>query len=167
MRASLVNSEILGSTETSRFILNSRIPVDSLAETIFTNVLSILDVSAAYFKVGDYNVILIDWRDAAKHILYWPAAGSVPLVAKRVALLLNFLANDAGLNPDKTKIIGHSLGGHVAGLAARFTVDEIAEVIGESRSSIARACERKQRRQVESSKRNSSVFGAETIAIIK
>ncbi|KYN38152.1 Pancreatic triacylglycerol lipase [Trachymyrmex septentrionalis] len=82
----------------------------------------------AFLNVGDYNIILIDWRDAANH-LYLISARSAPLVSQRVAFLINFLENNAKLDPNKTVIIGHSLGAHVAGLSARFATGKIAEVI--------------------------------------
>lgn len=87
------------------------------------------DISA-YLSVGNYNIILIDWREAAGNLWYWKVAKSVPLVAKRVARLLDFLIQHADLDPAKTKMIGHSLGGHIVGLAARFTNKEISEVLG-------------------------------------
>ncbi|XP_011634417.1 lipase member H-A-like [Pogonomyrmex barbatus] len=83
----------------------------------------------AYLSIGDYNVILVDWRKAAESPLYWEAVQSVPLVAERVTKLIDFLQSEANLNPSNTKIIGHSLGGHLAGIAARFAKSKIAEII--------------------------------------
>ncbi|XP_012058730.1 PREDICTED: pancreatic lipase-related protein 2-like [Atta cephalotes] len=82
----------------------------------------------AFLNVGDYNIILIDWRDAANHS-YLMSVRSVPLVSQRVAFLINFLENNANLDPNKTVIIGHSLGAHIASLSARFAASKIAEVI--------------------------------------
>ncbi|XP_077277104.1 pancreatic triacylglycerol lipase-like [Temnothorax americanus] len=82
----------------------------------------------AYLNVSDYNVIMIDWREAAKH-LYWKSARSVPFVSQRVAFLIDFLENNAGLDPDRTTVIGYSLGAHVASLSARFATSEIGEVV--------------------------------------
>ncbi|XP_036143465.1 pancreatic triacylglycerol lipase isoform X4 [Monomorium pharaonis] len=83
----------------------------------------------AYLSVGDYNVILIDWREVAKH-LYVKAVRGMPLVSQRVALLIDFLENNANLDPDRTTVIGFSLGGHVAGLSARFATSKIGAVVG-------------------------------------
>jgi len=83
----------------------------------------------AYLKVSDYNVILVDWSKTAGDLWYWRVAQSVPLVAQRVTQLIDFLEREAGLDPSKTKIVGHSLGGHIAGLAARNAKGEIAEAI--------------------------------------
>ena len=90
-----------------------------------------MSISLAFLNVGDYNIILIDWRDAANHS-YLMSVRSVPLVSQRVAFLINFLENNANLDPNKTVIIGHSLGAHIASLSARFAASKIAEVIGKS-----------------------------------
>lgn len=105
----------------------------SLSEINFYFINVLILISAAYLSVDDYNVILIDWREAAADILYWAAANSVPFVAQRVAFLLDFLESKATLNPDTTTIIGYSLGAHVAGLGARFAMSEISEIVGKSR----------------------------------
>ncbi|KAG5338384.1 LIPP lipase, partial [Acromyrmex charruanus] len=83
----------------------------------------------AYLSIGHYNVILIDWSKAAGYLWYWKVARSVPLVAERVTQLIDFLQSQAGLDPSKTKVIGHSLGGHVVGLAARNANGNIAEAV--------------------------------------
>nr|XP_012215553.1 PREDICTED: pancreatic triacylglycerol lipase-like [Linepithema humile] len=83
----------------------------------------------AYLSVGDYNVILVDWQKTAKFLLYWKVVKSVPLVATLVANMINYLEKNFGLDPATTRAVGHSLGGHVISLAARFAKTEIAEVI--------------------------------------
>ncbi|XP_012539038.2 lipase member H isoform X2 [Monomorium pharaonis] len=83
----------------------------------------------AYLNTTDFNVILVDWSETAGNILYWSVVRSVPQIAQHVTQLIDFLEREAGLNPSTTKVIGHSLGGHVAGLAARNAKSEIAEVI--------------------------------------
>jgi len=82
--------------------------------------------------MDNYNIILIDWREAANSLLYWKAVKSVSFVAKHVADLIDFLEANVDLNVATTRTVGHSLGAHVAGLAARFASSEIAETIGES-----------------------------------
>ncbi|KAG5324356.1 LIPR2 protein, partial [Acromyrmex heyeri] len=89
------------------------------------------DIRDAYLNVGDYNIILIDWRAAANH-LYSKSARSTPIVSQYVALLIDFLENNASLDPDRTTIIGYSLGGHIASLSARFATGKIREVVGKS-----------------------------------
>ncbi|XP_072763430.1 pancreatic triacylglycerol lipase [Anoplolepis gracilipes] len=83
----------------------------------------------AFLSVGDYNVILVDWRKAAGSLWYWKVVKGVPLVAGLVTKLINFLEKDAGLNTSRIGLIGHSLGAHVVGLAARNANGNIAEVM--------------------------------------
>lgn len=89
-------------------------------------------ISSAYLRNGDYNVILVDWSKLAGNLWYWAVVQGVPLVAQRVTQLIDFLQSKANLDPSKTRVAGHSLGGHVAGLAARNANGDIAEVIGKS-----------------------------------
>lgn len=53
-------------------------------------------------------------------------------MAQRVSELIDFLQSEAGLDPSRIKLAGHSLGGHIAGLAARNAKSEISEVMGKS-----------------------------------
>ncbi|XP_017790226.1 PREDICTED: pancreatic lipase-related protein 2-like [Habropoda laboriosa] len=82
----------------------------------------------AFLKALDCNVVVIDWSSIAHNIAYSVVAKSVPDVAAHVASFVNFLRSKAGLNPSNTKLIGHSLGAHVASLSARL-VSNVAEVI--------------------------------------
>lgn len=102
----------------------------STTDSYFINIASL--ILLAYLNVSNYNVILVDWSKAAGNLWYWKVARSVPLVAQRVTELIDFLERKAGLDPSKTKVVGHSLGGHVVGLAARNAKSKIAEAIGKS-----------------------------------
>lgn len=75
----------------------------------------------------------MDWSTIADNMIYSQVAKSVPTVANRVAAFVNFLRAHAGLQTSKLKIIGHSLGAHIAGLSAREVskVSRVPEVIGE------------------------------------
>lgn len=55
---------------------------------------------------------------------------SVLPVAALVTDMINFLEKNFGLDPAMTRAVGHSLGGHVVGLAARLAESEIGEVVG-------------------------------------
>lgn len=87
---------------------------------------------SAFLNVWDSNVIIVDWGNIAKNLLYSVVAKSVPRVALRVADFVNFLQTSAGLRTSKLKIVGHSLGAHVAGLSALEIgrSSQVAEVIG-------------------------------------
>ncbi|XP_046609154.1 phospholipase A1 VesT1.02-like [Neodiprion virginianus] len=88
-----------------------------------------ITIRDAYLAEGDYNVIVIDWSSIAG-ALYVSASSSVRGVAARVSLMINFLSANAGLNVASTKLVGHSLGAHVSGIAARNAEGTIDAVIG-------------------------------------
>lgn len=88
-------------------------------------------MSLAYLNVSDYNIIVIDWREAAGSLWYWKVVRSVPLVAELVTKLIDLLEGNVNLNPVTTRLVGHSLGAHIVGLAARQAKSELAEVIGQ------------------------------------
>jgi len=96
----------------------------------------ITSISLAYLNVSDYNVILIDWREAAKQS-HLKAVKSVLFVAQRVAHLIDFLENNVDLDPVRTTVIGFSLGAHVASLSARFATSKIGEVVGKSNDKLS------------------------------
>ncbi|KAL3869913.1 hypothetical protein ACJMK2_042535 [Sinanodonta woodiana] len=64
---------------------------------------------------GNYNVIVIDWRHGADHIIYHQAAANIRLVAVEVAQLLMYLMDTFHITRDSIHLIGHSLGAHTAG----------------------------------------------------
>ncbi|XP_053981007.1 pancreatic lipase-related protein 2-like [Hylaeus volcanicus] len=85
----------------------------------------------AYLKAIDCNVIVMDWRNIAKNLIYSQVAKSVPLVAEHVTSFSSFLRSRMNLKASTTKMVGHSLGAHVMGLAARSLskTGQVAEVI--------------------------------------
>lgn len=88
-------------------------------------------VRDAFLKVRDCNVIVVDWSKIADHKDYIAVAKNVPRVASHVASFVNFMRTSAGLRTSNLKIIGHSLGAHVAGLCAREVgkLSRVAEVV--------------------------------------
>ncbi len=61
------------------------------------------------------NIVLVDWSEGAGDNLasYFRIIGHVQPVGDAIAAYMN----DAGLQPSQTMLIGHSLGGHIAGAA--------------------------------------------------
>nr|XP_033340631.1 pancreatic lipase-related protein 2-like [Megalopta genalis] len=72
----------------------------------------------AFLDVMDINVIVVDWSQIAKDVNYAQVAKSIPAVAEHVATFVNFMRRDSGLKSSTLKMIGHSLGAHVASIAA-------------------------------------------------
>ncbi|XP_078038270.1 uncharacterized protein LOC144470691 [Augochlora pura] len=84
-------------------------------------------VRDAYMEQGDYNVIGIDWGSIAFRPYGW-ASRRVPVVGKYCASFIDFLQSQ-GLDPSMLTVVGHSLGAHVAGLAARFAQSQVEHVV--------------------------------------
>lgn len=77
------------------------------------------EILKAYFDNGDYNIITLDWSALGSRNLFYPhARNQVPFVASKVAIFLNSLKAELGIQLEDLHIIGHSLGAHIAGVAA-------------------------------------------------
>lgn len=75
----------------------------------------------------DCNVIVIDWNAGASTD-YIRAVRYVPLVGAKVGELLDWL-NTLGVPFSNFHILGHSLGGHVAGISGRSATRGVVEYI--------------------------------------
>ncbi|XP_029174266.1 phospholipase A1-like [Nylanderia fulva] len=82
----------------------------------------------AYINNEDSNVIVIDWSKITLRNYVW-ATNRVVMVGEFVSTMINFLAKQ-GMDLSKTVLIGHSLGAHVVGIAARNAEGEINFVVG-------------------------------------
>ncbi|XP_026666464.1 lipoprotein lipase-like [Ceratina calcarata] len=94
--------------ETSLFINGWKETIDSEDVQLITG---------AYLQATDDNVLAVDYRKLSKR-LYTTSVSYVEPIGKALANSLNSMF-DAGLNPMKLHIIGHSLGAHVAGNVGR------------------------------------------------
>lgn len=99
----------------------------SALNQIIANALSLF-VTAAYIQHGDYNVIVIDWSKITFRPYVW-ASNHVKKVGHFVSTMINFLAKH-GMDLSKTTMVGHSLGAHVVGIAARETEGNVNYVVG-------------------------------------
>ena len=76
-------------------------------------------------------MIVIDWSILAAVPWYDTATNNVPLVGNKAGDLINFLVRENVTQLSKIHFVGHSLGAHVAGIAARrVTGGKIARVSG-------------------------------------
>ncbi|XP_011878188.1 PREDICTED: pancreatic triacylglycerol lipase-like [Vollenhovia emeryi] len=107
-------------TKPTRFVthgwMNSR---DSVACTL---------VRDAYLQYDNYNVIVVDWSSISIRPYIW-ASRRVMLVGRFVATMINFLVKH-GMDSSQTVLVGHSLGAHVVGIAARSANSDISYVVG-------------------------------------
>ncbi|CRL03996.1 CLUMA_CG017114, isoform A, partial [Clunio marinus] len=82
----------------------------------------------AYLNHGEYNVFVVDWSPLCQPPCYIAAVHNMKTVAHCVAKSFTFLRN-AGLRPDKTTCVGHSLGAHICGLMANHLNFRLERII--------------------------------------
>ncbi|KAH9519054.1 Inactive pancreatic lipase- protein 1 [Bulinus truncatus] len=76
----------------------------------------------------DYNVIIVDWS-AGLSSLYTQAAANTRVVGAQIAYLIQKIMNITEIASSDFHIIGHSLGGHVAGYAGE-RIKELGRITG-------------------------------------
>ncbi|XP_046750691.1 pancreatic triacylglycerol lipase-like [Diprion similis] len=81
----------------------------------------------AYLAEDDYNVVVVDWSKITFR-LYGFARRRITMVGGYVAEMIDYLETK-GMNVTELIVVGHSLGGHVAGLAARQAVKTVGYVV--------------------------------------
>ncbi|KAG7204328.1 hypothetical protein KM043_002146 [Ampulex compressa] len=81
-----------------------------------------------YMAHGDYNIIVVDWSKITFRPYIW-ASRRVKMVGNFVSTMVDFLAKH-GMDLSQTTMVGHSLGAHVMGLAARKTEGTVNYVVG-------------------------------------
>ncbi|CAN7947834.1 unnamed protein product, partial [Ixodes pacificus] len=69
-----------------------------------------------FLLVGDYNVIIVDWR-GGNGLPYTQATANTRLVGAEISLMIEKLEKVFGADPQTFHILGHSLGSHAAGYA--------------------------------------------------
>lgn len=84
--------------------------------------------AAAYLRNEDSNVIVVDWGSISRRPYIW-ASNRVVMVGQFVSTMIDFL-EEQGADLSKTTLIGHSLGAHVVGLAARNAQSKVNFVVG-------------------------------------
>uniref|UniRef100_A0A6P7F8K9 Phospholipase A1-like n=1 Tax=Diabrotica virgifera virgifera TaxID=50390 RepID=A0A6P7F8K9_DIAVI len=87
-------------------------------------------LSEAYLSKHDINILVIDWSSVADTWYYPSAVGEVESVGEVVGNFIKRLQTRLQLNLDKTSIVGHSLGAHVAGVAGRTVGGKINYIVG-------------------------------------
>ncbi|XP_077987947.1 uncharacterized protein LOC144442461 [Glandiceps talaboti] len=91
----------------------------------------VLKIADQLLDVGDFNVIVVDWEDAAdpsppwykvgKFIEYDGASSNTRIVASRVVRLLGFMLNQHGSSAiNDVHLIGHSLGAQISGMVGKW-----------------------------------------------
>ena len=90
--------------------------VQSLQATFLITILS------AFFGIGEYNIISLDYGEIAAEGCYIQAAQNVDTVGLcSSALLQKLFKAQIGLSPENTHVMGFSLGAHVAGAIGKYS----------------------------------------------
>ncbi|CRK98905.1 CLUMA_CG011978, isoform A [Clunio marinus] len=88
-------------------------------------------ITSAYLQNGEFNVIVVDWGAGANTIDYVSARNRINSVADVVARLIDFLVNNGLTQTTRVYVVGHSLGGHTAGLTGkRVTRGRLPYIMG-------------------------------------
>lgn len=73
----------------------------------------------AYLTKGDFNVIVVDWGRGSRTINYLQAKDRVPDVGVVTAQMIVHLETYTGISRTEVTMVGHSLGGNVAGFMGK------------------------------------------------
>lgn len=87
------------------------------------------ELAEAYHNRGDYNVIAVDWSEHAKKV-YVHASSSTKDIGRLIGdFILEITKKDPKLL-ENVHLIGHSLGGHVAGFAGKRVAEKSGRKVG-------------------------------------
>ncbi|XP_044736013.1 pancreatic lipase-related protein 2-like [Chrysoperla carnea] len=89
----------------------------------------VLRMKDKYFLNGDYNVIVVDWDKYAKWE-YTLATYKVKPIGEYIAKVLTPLIEGGKLVPEDIHIVGHCLGGHIAGFVGKTIQRTLEKNIG-------------------------------------
>ncbi|KAG4068572.1 hypothetical protein HA402_004913 [Bradysia odoriphaga] len=75
----------------------------------------------AYLANGTYNILALDWREAASSVFLDLVVQRVEPLGIAVALFIDRWNSQKGVPFSKMHLVGHSLGAHLAGSAGKYT----------------------------------------------
>ncbi|GAB0093979.1 inactive pancreatic lipase-related protein 1 [Sergentomyia squamirostris] len=81
---------------------------------------SAFEMKQAFLALGDYNVILVDWRSLTALPWYFTSVQNGPRVGRYIARFLRFLIRSGHVNINSVHVIGFSLGAEVAGFIGKI-----------------------------------------------
>jgi pancreatic triacylglycerol lipase len=88
-----------------------------------------LVVRQAILNVADMNVFVVDWSKPAGQ-LYSDAVASVPIVGGFLGGYINKMMGEFSLSPNKFRLVGYSLGAHVAGCTGAAVNGQVWSIVG-------------------------------------
>lgn len=109
-RAHPLELKASGSPSISSTTFNPRLPTRIFVHGFQSDATVIRLYRDTYLLKDAYNFIAVDWVHSAATYNYMTAKGYVPLIAAKLANLLDTLEAEHGLNMRNVTIVGHSLG---------------------------------------------------------
>ncbi|XP_015373142.1 PREDICTED: pancreatic lipase-related protein 2-like isoform X2 [Diuraphis noxia] len=85
-------------------------------------------IAKAYFKVGLYNVICVDWMQFSFDILYESAKINSKYIGYDIANVLKILTNNMSVGSENIHLIGHGLGAHIVGYTGKKLSGKISRI---------------------------------------
>lgn len=87
------------------------------------------DMREAFFKRGDYNIIIVDYSSAVKEPCLSQMEWSPRFGGLCISQLVKYInRHPRGVRPDDIHFIGYSVGAHIAGLVANFLTPEEGKI---------------------------------------
>lgn len=86
-------------------------------------------IKDGFLKKYDANVFIMDWSEISGNVLYPIPMSATKSVGDFYSQFLNKLVA-SGTDPKNIHLVGHSLGAHVSGFAARGVKEKIGRVTG-------------------------------------
>lgn len=86
-------------------------------------------VKDAYLDVKDVNLFVVDWSSVSKKE-YVMARYQIIELGRVLGNMISVLAKNQLLNLNRTTIVGHSLGAHLAGITGKALQGRVGQIIG-------------------------------------
>ncbi|KAL5241647.1 hypothetical protein ACI65C_009057 [Semiaphis heraclei] len=87
-------------------------------------------IAKAYFKVGLYNVICVDWMQFSFDIMYESAKLNAKYIGNDIANVLEILTNKMSVGFENIHLIGHGLGAHIVGYTGKQLSGKMSRITG-------------------------------------
>ncbi|KAF5304291.1 hypothetical protein FQR65_LT07983 [Abscondita terminalis] len=117
----LINSEIYDKTKINYFIIHGW-------QNDFSNKVNEL-IKESVLKVYDVNVFVVDWSAKATQN-YFSSQAAVPKIGRILGNFIKSLIDYYNLPVEMFKLVGHSLGAHVAGCAGAVLNGTLDYIVG-------------------------------------
>ncbi|XP_028129788.1 endothelial lipase-like [Diabrotica virgifera virgifera] len=102
----------------------------------YTSNKTVQKVVRAVLKIHDVNLFVLDWSLASNNSFYFGSILQMKRVGHFLGDLMEKFAKTGGLDLNRTTLCGHSLGGHVAGIAGTHLGGRLYQVVGLDPTSI-------------------------------